>query len=194
MSQLPRGAEDCVTADASELQQLATDIIESIGSTATELTFARVVCPVLFQRGNGLSIDVARNRKYDRIYCGAQGTRDDVQHLKQLLAPGGVLVGPFCDQLLRVSRSACGASFAEESLTGVRFGPLIRPFGQAPKIVVVDEAGESVEEGQPPEGSVQAQAAEGVPPADAGGPIVEYLFQPRRVHGTLLPNRHAVYI
>ena len=192
MSQLPRGVEDCVTANANELQQLATDIIESIGCAAAELTFARVGCPVLFKRGNGLSIDVARNRKYDRIYCGAQGTRDDVQHLKQLLAPGGVLVGPFCDRLLRVSRSACGASFAEESLTGVRFGPLIRPFGQAPKIVVTDEAGESLEEGEPPEGS--AQAVEGVPPADAGGPIIEYLFQPRRVHGTLLPNRHAVYI
>ena len=80
-----------------------------------------------FMTGNALAIDFARNCEYDRVYVGAQGVHDDIQNLVQLLAPGGVLVGPFSDKLIRIKRAADGGSFTSEELTGVRFAELVRP-------------------------------------------------------------------
>jgi protein-L-isoaspartate O-methyltransferase len=94
---------------------------------STEVTF---IC------GNALLIDGAGNRKYDRIYIGAQATGEDISVFQTLLNPGGILVGPFDDKLLRIRCSADGASYDSAELLGVRFAPLIRPGAGQPPLIV----------------------------------------------------------
>jgi protein-L-isoaspartate O-methyltransferase len=90
-----------------------------------------------------LHVQVEHNCKYDRIYVGAQGVDADVRFLMRLLKPGGVLVGPFSDKLLRVRRSDDGEKFTSEQISGVRFTQLVRP--TRGDRAVVQSAAEAIE-------------------------------------------------
>lgn len=70
---------------------------------------------------------------FDRIYIGAAVSKQNLPKFKRLLKPGGVLVGPVEDELVKVVRTqsppdlAVGGDceFKHQVLSGVRFSPLI---------------------------------------------------------------------
>lgn len=98
--------------------------------------------------GNGLQIDSLRGESsagLDRIYIGAAVERRNLCQLAGMLKPGGILVGPVGDELVKVirisqtnspqenlPRSFRGLSpplsedFSQQVLSGVRFAPLVR--------------------------------------------------------------------
>ena len=85
--------------------------------------------PVAFTmaHGNGLCLSPS-STLYDRIYIGAAISQADLQKITDLLALGGVAVGPVDNELLRITRSEAGLH--DERLSSVLFAPL----RQAPKI------------------------------------------------------------
>jgi protein-L-isoaspartate(D-aspartate) O-methyltransferase len=64
--------------------------------------------------------------KYDRIHVGACCPQSHLQFLYDLLAPGGILVTPYGDRLLKATKSKDG-TIKEETLMQVRYGDLVLP-------------------------------------------------------------------
>jgi hypothetical protein len=93
--------------------------------------------PIKFLAGNVFDIDPVANIKYDKIYCGAGCSPDQVVFFKQLLDVNGQLLAPVTDAsgsaLMRYTRAAHASSpdFTSEKLMGVRFADLI-PSSAAP--------------------------------------------------------------
>ena len=54
-------------------------------------------------------INARRNVSYDRIYIAAGAPRSALAHFSRLLRPGGVLIGPFGDTLLKVTKPGLAA-------------------------------------------------------------------------------------
>lgn len=81
--------------------------------------------------GNALEIDVNQGEAklgFDRIYIGAAVDEESVPALKELLSPGGILVGPVEEDLVKITRSVspdASQQFVEEIVSGVRFAPLL---------------------------------------------------------------------
>lgn len=83
--------------------------------------------------GNALEIDAAEGEAalgFDRIYIGAAIEAEQLSHFQKLLKPGGILVGPVGDELLKVVRNHTvgninGNEFSHHVISGVRFAPLI---------------------------------------------------------------------
>ena len=97
-------------------------------------------------KGNGLNIMKTRGEGvvgFDRIYIGAAVDRDDLENITKLLTPGGILVGPVDDDLVKVTRvgvvskdleddtenedsslAGLNEEFTSQILSGVRFAPL----------------------------------------------------------------------
>mmetsp|Transcript_38520 Transcript_38520/g.84544 ORF Transcript_38520/g.84544 Transcript_38520/m.84544 type:complete len:333 (-) Transcript_38520:280-1278(-) len=72
-------------------------------------------------RGNGLCISASVGESilgFDRIYIGAAIQRSNLLHISKLLSPGGILVGPVDDNLVKVIRNEEGKHDA--SLTTAR--------------------------------------------------------------------------
>jgi hypothetical protein len=63
---------------------------------------------------------------YDRIHVGACVPESKLPALLELLQPGGILVGPYGDRLLKATKSA-GGEIEEETLMQVRYSDLILP-------------------------------------------------------------------
>ncbi len=94
-----------------------------------------------FYQGNGFEIsqDEGESRiGYDRIYVGAQISADDnLNKIRSLLSPGGILVAPVDDCLVKITRTEFRTSkvrdnrgdedldFITEEITGVHFAPLM---------------------------------------------------------------------
>mmetsp|Transcript_9091 Transcript_9091/g.14909 ORF Transcript_9091/g.14909 Transcript_9091/m.14909 type:complete len:548 (-) Transcript_9091:120-1763(-) len=99
-------------------------------------------------KGNGLNILKSEGESvvgYDRIYIGAAVDSTELTNISKLLSPGGILVGPVDDELVKVIRtgvvaqgleddtgsddaaslSGLGADFTSQLLSGVRFAPLV---------------------------------------------------------------------
>lgn len=67
---------------------------------------------------------------FDRIYIGAAIGIEDLPKFRKLLKPGGILVGPVEDELLKVVRNHTSGhdsedGFSQHVVSGVRFAPLI---------------------------------------------------------------------
>mmetsp|Transcript_5011 Transcript_5011/g.7275 ORF Transcript_5011/g.7275 Transcript_5011/m.7275 type:complete len:552 (-) Transcript_5011:59-1714(-) len=98
-------------------------------------------------KGNGLNILKSEGESvvgYDRIYVGAAIDSSELTNITKLLSPGGILVGPVEDELVKVIRTGVVAQGLEEDapsgdaaslsgldeeftsqlLSGVRFAPL----------------------------------------------------------------------
>jgi len=91
--------------------------------------------------GSGLEIDDEGESRmgYDRIYVGAAIGQSELQRIEPLLAPGGVLVAPVGDKLLKIMRMRGSQSgsllgtgadnddseFSTEVITGVHFASLL---------------------------------------------------------------------
>lgn len=94
------------TTTARVEASLPIDIIGSIGQEIRTMKFPRVSAEVTFTAGNALSL-CRRKRpasRYDRIYVAAQAERTELERLRELLRPGGILIGPFENVLVKVSR------------------------------------------------------------------------------------------
>jgi len=103
--------------------------------------------------GNGLHISSTSGESivgFDRIYIGAAVGGSDLPSLTKLLRPGGILVGPVNDELVKVIRIGSSDSkkgvdrmdtteeytsddFAQQVLSSVRFSPLLL----TPKVDVI---------------------------------------------------------
>lgn len=85
--------------------------------------------------GNALNISMNEGEAlvgFDRIYVGASISRNNLSALTSLLKPGGILVGPVGDELVKVIRKrqstpGVGNSndFSQNALSGVRFSALL---------------------------------------------------------------------
>jgi len=64
--------------------------------------------------------------KYDRIHVGACCPEANLPGLIALLNPGGILVTPFADRLIRVKKDMSGKAVTE-TITSVRYGDLVVP-------------------------------------------------------------------
>lgn len=92
--------------------------------------------------GNGLCVSKSGESMlgFDRIYIGAAAERSNLPNLTKLLRPGGVLVGPVDDELVKIVRVGSKVSistrsmetepnfedFSQQVLSGVRFAPLLK--------------------------------------------------------------------
>jgi len=85
------------------------------------------IAHVEFCHGNVFDLDLGATIKYDRIYIGAGCPANYQNHLADLLATGGILVGPFDDELLKIQRLTDDLDgFTVERIAGVCFAPLVR--------------------------------------------------------------------
>ncbi|GAB5357647.1 hypothetical protein AAMO2058_000392000 [Amorphochlora amoebiformis] len=75
--------------------------------------------------GNCFDLKPENNIRYDRIYVAAGAPRSMCKHLSSFLQIAGILVGPFDDALLKVTRRS-ETSFSEVVKAHVRFAPLLR--------------------------------------------------------------------
>ena len=76
--------------------------------------------PIKFLAGNIFDIDPAQNIKYDKIYCGAGCSTDQVEFFKQFLDINGQLLAPVTDAsgsaLIRYTRTAaCQPGYTRRS-------------------------------------------------------------------------------
>ena len=72
--------------------------------------------------GDVFALDCARNVLYDRIYVGAEAPVRYLSVWQRLLAPGGILLGPFEGQLIQ-SRRALAPAPAGGAPSGAAAGP-----------------------------------------------------------------------
>jgi len=110
----------------------------------TTLRFADGTPDIQLIKGNGLNILEDKGESiagFDRIYIGAAVEKDDLARLTKLLSPGGILVGPVDDELVKVMRvgnisleveeehdcsiSGLSEEYTSQILSGVRFAPLV---------------------------------------------------------------------
>lgn len=101
-------------------------------------------------KGNGFNIMKTKGEGivgFDRIYIGAAVEKEDLANITKLLSPGGILVGPVDDELVKVVRvgnislevegddtttdddnaslAGLNQEFTSQILSGVRFAPLV---------------------------------------------------------------------
>ena len=85
------------------------------------------IVPISFRVGNVFNLDVKNNRKYTRIYVGANSSRKQLAFLMPLLDNDGILVAPCTDDngsdFLRIAKDATG-KVTESSIFRVRFKQL----------------------------------------------------------------------
>ena len=82
--------------------------------------------------GNALHIDISRGEAcfgFDRIYIGAAIRLGQLHQFAELLKPGGILVGPVEDELVKIVRVETDSSeeptFCKSVLSEVNFSPLL---------------------------------------------------------------------
>lgn len=71
-------------------------------------------------------LPMAQSRTYDRIHVGACCPEAFLNQLISLLSPGGILVTPYGDRLVRITKDLKGNTKTER-LMGVRYSDLILP-------------------------------------------------------------------
>jgi len=79
---------------------------------------------VYFAQGDAYSLNEADNMKYDRIYVAAGAREEDILQFRALLSVNGIMIGPFDDVLVKVTR-VDEQEFQTENLCDVGFASLI---------------------------------------------------------------------
>lgn len=109
---------------------------EAVSSWKEQMPAERNLHHIEVIHGNALEIATDKGESvygFDRIYIGAAIEASDLEHFKRLLKPGGILVGPVEDELVKVVRIKSEGPSATEGvgeythqiLAGVHFAPLI---------------------------------------------------------------------
>jgi len=83
------------------------------------------LCSCTFLVGDGYNLSLEHNMKYDRIYVAAGAAEEDATFFRQFLSVGGVLIGPFAESLLKITRRT-EEDYSSLLVTRVMFAPLIR--------------------------------------------------------------------
>ncbi|KAG7176271.1 protein-L-isoaspartate O-methyltransferase domain-containing protein 1-like [Homarus americanus] len=91
-------------------------------------------CDPQFVQGNCLCLPPDM-RLYDRVYCGASCPETHEQYMKALIKPGGVLVMPINDQLVKMTRNGSN-TWETVSLLPVSFSSLVMPDPNHPPATV----------------------------------------------------------
>lgn len=91
-------------------------------------------CDPQFVQGNCLCLPPDM-RLYDRVYCGASCPETHEQYMKGLIKPGGVLVMPINDQLVKMTRSGPD-NWETVPLLPVSFSSLVMPDPKHPPATV----------------------------------------------------------
>mmetsp|Transcript_16045 Transcript_16045/g.39292 ORF Transcript_16045/g.39292 Transcript_16045/m.39292 type:complete len:480 (+) Transcript_16045:123-1562(+) len=94
---------------------------------------AQAISHIDIIHGNALEINPEEGEAalgFDRIYIGAAIGSEHLQQFQKLLKPGGILVGPVEDELLKIVRNHTSGhnsdnEFSQYVISGVRFAPLI---------------------------------------------------------------------
>jgi len=125
----PRSVHFCV--------EIHEDVIrhskEAIATWRKTNPSAQVTSNIAFIHGNALELNTSKGEcalGFDRIYIGAAIHKFNLHMFKKMLKPGGVLVGPVGDELVKIVRSqseSCEPNqrFNTRIISGVRFAPLL---------------------------------------------------------------------
>eukprot|EP00804_Cyclotella_cryptica_P007699 CCRYP_001323-RA/>CCRYP_001323-RA protein AED:0.13 eAED:0.13 QI:294/1/1/1/1/1/6/111/561 len=137
--------EDVIEHCKSSIAKWKTNGVEESGHVSI-FHFMDTTPKIHIVKGNGLNIDREKGESvagFDRIYVGASVDKEAFRNIVKLLSPGGILVGPVDDELVKVARvgnisieleddmtaSRMDEEFTSQVLSGVRFAPLVRnPF------------------------------------------------------------------
>eukprot|EP00730_Choanoeca_flexa_P017869 TRINITY_DN8648_c0_g1_i2.p1 TRINITY_DN8648_c0_g1~~TRINITY_DN8648_c0_g1_i2.p1 ORF type:complete len:534 (+),score=124.49 TRINITY_DN8648_c0_g1_i2:27-1604(+) len=96
--------------------------------------------PPTFTQGDAYQlkprVDDVPHRTYDRIYVGAGANHDDIAHFARFLAPGGCMIGPFENQLLKVVKDAQSHELSLTPMAGVAFAGLVVADDEAAPVAV----------------------------------------------------------
>jgi len=101
---------------------------------------------ILFECRNCFLPD-PKKRTYDRIHVGACVPESHLSFLQDLLNPGGILVTPYGDRLIKIKKNLNG-EFEEHTFSQVRYSDLILPSEaeiQEAKRLVVSERNKVIE-------------------------------------------------
>ncbi|XP_054710809.1 protein-L-isoaspartate O-methyltransferase domain-containing protein 2-like [Uloborus diversus] len=108
----------------SEIVDYANDKLRSFlrsSSAIDEFDF----CEPVFHAGNCLLLD-SNCQLYDRVYCGASCPEEYEPYVKNLIKIGGVLILPYNDKLLKITRTS-ETTWQSVKVLSVSFSPLIIP-------------------------------------------------------------------
>lgn len=131
------------------------------------------IADIQIVKGNGLNILRTKGEGvvgFDRIYIGAAVDKEDLDNITKLLSPGGILVGPIDDELVKVVRvgkisleleedetmrdddssfAGLNEEFTSQILSGVRFAPLVHVSGST--VIPANVWKPSIQRGYPSE-------------------------------------------
>lgn len=125
----PRSVHYCVEIHEDVLSHSR----EAIAAWKKDQSRSEEISNIDLIQGNALELNTNTGEcalGFDRIYIGAAIQRYSLAMFKKMLKPGGVLVGPVGDELLKIIRSQCETSeenqqFTTRVISGVRFAPLL---------------------------------------------------------------------
>mmetsp|Transcript_24428 Transcript_24428/g.55071 ORF Transcript_24428/g.55071 Transcript_24428/m.55071 type:complete len:402 (+) Transcript_24428:186-1391(+) len=99
------------------------------GGSTNNTTLANKPARPIFFHVDAFLINPKRNIRYDKIYIAAGAPRTAQNHFAELLCIGGIMIGPFGDQLLKVTKTKSNDGdddiLVRETLSHVSFAPLI---------------------------------------------------------------------
>jgi protein-L-isoaspartate O-methyltransferase len=138
---------DVIEHCKSSIAKWKTNVVDEQGDNST-IHFMTDTADIQIIKGNGLDIINSKGESvvgFDRIYIGAAVDKDALANISKLLSPGGILVGPVDDELVKIERvgnvssdvegemehedgarsiSGLSREFTSQILSGVRFAPL----------------------------------------------------------------------
>ncbi|KAL7534664.1 hypothetical protein ACHAXR_006022 [Thalassiosira sp. AJA248-18] len=136
--------DDVIEHCKASIDKWKTNTVEERDGIST-FHFMDSTADIQIIKGNGLNILKTKGESvvgFDRIYIGAAVDKEDLANITKLLSPGGILVGPVDDELVKVVRvgnisfeleddqaeddnlPGLDEEFTSQILSGVRFAPL----------------------------------------------------------------------
>jgi len=135
--------DDVIHHCKASIAKWKSNVVDDDGSIST-IRFMDNTADIKLIKGNGLNIIESKGESvagFDRIYIGAAVDKQALANITKLLSPGGILVGPVDDELVKITRvgklspelekDAASDSrlvdkeFTSQILSGVRFAPLV---------------------------------------------------------------------
>jgi len=143
--------DDVIDHCKSSIAKWKTNTVEEVNGISV-FRFKDSTADIQIIKGNGLNILKNKGESavgYDRIYIGAAVDKEELANITKLLSPGGILVGPVDDELVKVVRvgtislemedddedtgirgddsslAGLNEEFRSQILSGVRFAPLV---------------------------------------------------------------------
>jgi protein-L-isoaspartate O-methyltransferase len=140
--------DDVIEHCKTSISKWKTNTVE-VRNNVSVFQFSDDTADIQIIKGNGLHILNTKGESvvgFDRIYIGAAVDKEDLANITKLLCPGGILVGPVDDELVKVVRignislemeddhmatdddsslTGLNGEFTSQILSGVRFAPLV---------------------------------------------------------------------